>query len=152
LSRKYIDRVKSKRSSASMSCDLWGRDSARSPHDRWSQFFQSHDDITSARAKKSLCNGLCLRLAPCTDDITLYCTGSLITSAFVLGAGNILQLTDGLLYFLFFDLGFGWPLVLLPFAAMSFQRQFTGWLTQHHRLLTRISGTLLVMIGCLVFG
>jgi len=82
--------------------------------------------------------------------MTLPCTGPLITSAFVLGAGNILQLTDGLLYFLFFGLGFGWPLVLLPFAAMRFQRQFTGWLTQHHRLLTQISGVLLVIIG--VFG
>ncbi len=82
--------------------------------------------------------------------MTLPCTGPLITSAFVLGAGSILQLTDGLLYFLFFGLGFGWPLVLLPFAAMRFQRQFTSWLTKHHSLLTRISGILLVIIG--VFG
>lgn len=82
--------------------------------------------------------------------MTLPCTGPLITSAFVLGAGSILQLTDGLLYFLFFGLGFGWPLVLLPFAAMRFQRQFTRWLTQHHRLLERVSGILLVTIG--IFG
>jgi cytochrome c-type biogenesis protein len=82
--------------------------------------------------------------------MTLPCTGPLITSAFVLGAGNILQLTDGLFYFLFFGLGFGWPLMLLPFVAMRLQRQFTGWLSRHHDLLTRISGTLLVMIG--IFG
>lgn len=82
--------------------------------------------------------------------MTLPCTGPLITSAFVLGAGSLGQLTDGLLYFLFFGLGFGWPLVLLPFAAVRVQRQFTGWLTQHHTLLNRLSGTLLVIIG--LFG
>jgi cytochrome c-type biogenesis protein len=82
--------------------------------------------------------------------MTLPCTGPLITSAFVLGAGNLLQLTDGLLYFLFFGLGFGWPLVVLPFVAMRVQRQFTSWLTAHHTLLNRLSGLLLVIIG--VFG
>ena len=82
--------------------------------------------------------------------MTLPCTGPLITSAFVLGAGSIVQLTDGLLYFLFFGMGFGWPLVLLPFVAVRFQRQFTSWLTQHHGLLTRLSGILLVVIG--LFG
>jgi len=82
--------------------------------------------------------------------MTLPCTGPLITSAFVLGAGSLGQLTDGLLYFLFFGLGFGWPLVLLPVAAIRVQCQFTGWLTQHHTLLNRLSGTLLVIIG--LFG
>ncbi|NJR12623.1 hypothetical protein HC776_01695 [bacterium] len=82
--------------------------------------------------------------------MTLPCTGPLITSAFVLGAGSLLQLTDGLLYFLCFGLGFGWPLVLLPFAAVRVQRQFTGWLGRHHTTLTRLSGVLLVVIG--VFG
>ena len=82
--------------------------------------------------------------------MTLPCTGPLITSAFVLGAGNLLQLTDGLLYFLFFGLGFGWPLVVLPFVAMRVQRQFTSWLTAHHTLLNRLSGLLLIIIG--VFG
>jgi cytochrome c-type biogenesis protein len=82
--------------------------------------------------------------------MTLPCTGPLITSAFLLGAGDAAQLVDGLAYFLAFGLGFGWPLVLLPFVAMSLQRHFTGWLTRNHSILTRASGVLLVLIG--VFG
>jgi cytochrome c-type biogenesis protein len=82
--------------------------------------------------------------------MTLPCTGPLITSAFLLGAGDAAQLADGLAYFLAFGLGFGWPLVLLPFVAMSLQRHFTGWLTRNHSILTRASGVLLVLIG--VFG
>jgi cytochrome c-type biogenesis protein len=82
--------------------------------------------------------------------MTLPCTGPLITSAFVLGAGSIVQLADGLLYFLWFGLGFGWPLVLLPFVALRLQRHFTGWLTRNHSVLTRASGALLLVIG--VFG
>lgn len=82
--------------------------------------------------------------------MTLPCTGPLITSAFVLGAGNTALLADGLLYFLAFGLGFGWPLVLLPLLAASAQRRFTGWLSANYRLLTRISGALLLAIG--LFG
>lgn len=79
--------------------------------------------------------------------MTLPCTGPLITSAFVVGAASFSALADGLLYFLFFGLGFGWPLVVLPFFAMSVQRQFTGWLNEHHLLLTRVSGVLLLLVG-----
>lgn len=82
--------------------------------------------------------------------VTLPCTGPLITSVFLLGADNFAQLSDGLLYFLAFGLGFGWVLVALPFFAAAFQRRFTGWITANYRLLTRISGLLLVAIG--VFG
>ncbi|MCA9921005.1 MAG: hypothetical protein KC421_01465, partial [Anaerolineales bacterium] len=62
----------------------------------------------------------------------------------------VAQLTDSLTYFFAFGLGFGWPLVLLPFIALSFQRRFTKWMTQNYKLLTRISGVLLVAIG--IFG
>jgi cytochrome c-type biogenesis protein len=81
--------------------------------------------------------------------MTLPCTGPLITSAFVLGVGNAGQLANGLLYFLFFGLGFGWPLVLLPLIALGAQRWLTGWLSRNHRLLARVSGVLLVGIGVL---
>nr|MCU0494775.1 hypothetical protein [Chloroflexaceae bacterium] len=57
--------------------------------------------------------------------MTLPCTGPLIVSAFVIGAGNVASLADGLAYFLAFGLGFGWPLVLLPLLALSAQRRFT---------------------------
>ena len=81
--------------------------------------------------------------------MTLPCTGPLIVSAFLLGAGSLANLTSSLAYFLAFGLGFGWPLVLLPFIAAPFQRRFTRWLTQNYKLLTRLSGALLVGIGVL---
>ncbi|MBK8032159.1 MAG: hypothetical protein IPK17_22310, partial [Chloroflexi bacterium] len=82
--------------------------------------------------------------------MTLPCTGPLITSAFLLGADNFAVLADGLLYFLFFGLGFGWVLVVLPFLAGTLQRQFTRWITGNYKLLTRFSGAILVFIA--VFG
>ena len=81
--------------------------------------------------------------------MTLPCAGPIILSAFLLGAGSFAALGDGLIFFLAFGLGFGWPLVLLPFLAMPFQRRFTKWMTQHYGLLTRVSGALLVAIGLL---
>lgn len=79
--------------------------------------------------------------------MTLPCTGPVILSAFVLGVGNLGNLAGGLSYFFAFGLGFGWPLVLLPFIALPLQRRFTGWLAQNHTLMTRISGGLLILIG-----
>ena len=82
--------------------------------------------------------------------MTLPCTGPVVVSAFLLGAGSAAALTSSLLYFFAFGLGFGWPLVLLPFVALPLQRRGVGWLTQNHTLLTRVSGVLLLGIG--VFG
>lgn len=82
--------------------------------------------------------------------MTLSCTGPVVVSAFLIGAGSASQLAGSLLYFFAFGLGFGWPMVLLPFAAMSLQRRGIHWLTERHKLLTRISGILLVGIG--LFG
>ena len=82
--------------------------------------------------------------------MTLPCTGPIILSAFLLGAGNTAELANGLAYFLAFGLGFGWPLVILPLFAMPLQRRATGWLTQNYKTLTRVSGLLLLGIG--VFG
>ncbi|MCP4428453.1 MAG: hypothetical protein GY803_28540 [Chloroflexi bacterium] len=82
--------------------------------------------------------------------MTLPCAGPIILSAFLLGAGSFAALGSSLAFFFVFGLGFGWPLVLLPFLAMPFQRRFTGWMTQNYKLLTRVSGALLVVIG--LFG
>lgn len=82
--------------------------------------------------------------------MTLPCTGPVVVSAFLLGAGSITMLADGLFYFFAFGLGFGWPLVLLPFLALPMQRKGVNWLRDNHRLLTRSSGALLVAIG--IFG
>jgi cytochrome c-type biogenesis protein len=82
--------------------------------------------------------------------MTLPCTGPIITSAFVLGASDSRLLVDGLVYFLFFGLGFGWLLVLLPLIALPVQRRLVGWLARNQRILNRASGILLVAVG--VFG
>ena len=82
--------------------------------------------------------------------MTLPCAGPLIVSAFVLGAGSIASLADGLLYALAFGLGFGWPLVALPLLAAPAQRHLTRWVVGRYSLLTRAAGMILVGIG--VFG
>lgn len=82
--------------------------------------------------------------------MTLPCAGPLVISAFLLGAGNVAQLSSSLLYFLAFGIGFGWPLVLLPLLTTPFQRYFTRWITANYKLLTRFSGALLLAIG--LFG
>lgn len=79
--------------------------------------------------------------------MTLPCTGSLILSTFVLGVGSVVSLLEGVLYFLAFGLGFGWPLVLLPFIALPLQHRFVGWLTANHRLVNLGVGLLLIGIG-----
>jgi cytochrome c-type biogenesis protein len=78
--------------------------------------------------------------------MTLPCTGPIILSAFLL-SGNTALFTSQLLYFTAFGLGFGWPLVVLPLVAAPFQKRTTKWLTQNYKLLTRISGILLLLIG-----
>lgn len=82
--------------------------------------------------------------------MTLPCTGPIILSAFLLGAGNTAELASGLAYFLAFGLGFGWPLVILPLFALPLQRRATSWLTRNYKSLTRVSGLLLLGIG--LFG
>jgi cytochrome c-type biogenesis protein len=83
--------------------------------------------------------------------MTLPCTGPLIVSAFLLGAGSAVSLADNLLYFLAFGLGFGWPLIVLPLIAFPLQRRFTGWWAKNYKVLTVGSGVLLVVIGIVGF-
>jgi cytochrome c-type biogenesis protein len=83
--------------------------------------------------------------------LTLPCTGPLVISAFVIGGvsgGGALW--DSLRYFLWFALGFGWPLVVLPLLAAPKQQAITRFLARHHRPVTVVSGVLLV--GIAVFG
>ncbi len=82
--------------------------------------------------------------------MTLPCTGPLIVSAFVLGIGDWSSLVDGILYFVAFGLGFGWPLVVLPFVAMPVQRSITSWLARHYAIVGRLSGALLIAVA--VYG
>lgn len=82
--------------------------------------------------------------------MTLPCTGPIITSAFLIGANDAGTLLNSLTYFLFFGLGFGWPLVVLPLIALPVQRRIVGWLARNHRVLERASGILLISVG--IFG
>lgn len=82
--------------------------------------------------------------------MTLPCTGPIITSAFLIGANDAGTLFNSLTYFLFFGLGFGWPLVILPLIALPVQRRIVGWLARNHRVLERASGILLISVG--IFG
>ena len=84
--------------------------------------------------------------------MTLPCAGPLVISAFLLGADSSQALAGSLMYFFFFGLGFGWPLVVLPLVAQPFQRRFTQWTTGHYRLLTTVSGALLLTIGIAGFA
>lgn len=80
--------------------------------------------------------------------LTLPCTGPLIISAFVVGGvAGTGELVDGLVYFLFFGLGFGWPLVLLPLLAAPTQQRMTRFLTRNHRAITILSGVLLLGVA-----
>lgn len=81
--------------------------------------------------------------------MTLPCTGPIIISAFTIGSG-VGDVANGLLFFLFFGLGFGWPLVVLPLLAASFQRRIVSVLAHHHHVLTRAAGVLLIAVG--IFG
>jgi cytochrome c-type biogenesis protein len=83
--------------------------------------------------------------------MTLPCTGPLVVSAFVIGGvSGSDALVESLTYFVFYALGFGWPLVVLPVLAASSQRQITHFLVRHHRAIELISAALL--IGIAVFG
>lgn len=83
--------------------------------------------------------------------MTLPCVGPLITAAFSVGAvSGTGALVDGVLFFLFFGLGFGWPLAALPLVALPAQRRLVRWLAQNHTLMNRASGLLLIAVG--VFG
>jgi cytochrome c-type biogenesis protein len=84
--------------------------------------------------------------------LTLPCTGPLIISAFVIGGisgGG--ALFESLRYFVWFALGFGWPLVVLPLLAAPKQQAITRFLGRHHRVITVGSGLLLVGISVVGF-
>ncbi len=79
--------------------------------------------------------------------MTLPCTGPVIISAFVLGVGSAAALSESLLYFLAFGLGFGWPLLVLPLVAMPAQRVVTRWLAGNTAVLGRLAGVLMLAIA-----
>jgi cytochrome c-type biogenesis protein len=82
--------------------------------------------------------------------MTLPCTGPIVVSAFVLGGvSGTGALVDQLWYFVAFALGFGWPLVLLPFLAVPLQRRLTRWMARHHRAVSVASGVLMLAVAAI---
>jgi len=79
--------------------------------------------------------------------MTLPCTGPILITAFAVGLDGGGSLGVEMAYVIAYGLGFGWPLVVLPFFAVEAQRRFTRALTTRHLLLTRLSGVLLIIIG-----
>ncbi|MBP8251276.1 MAG: hypothetical protein KAX40_02850 [Herpetosiphon sp.] len=82
--------------------------------------------------------------------LTLPCTGPLIISALVLGTGDAVALFDGIMYFLAFGLGFGWPLVALSLMTASVGRSFALWIARRSHVIHRVAGV--ILIGIALFG
>lgn len=82
--------------------------------------------------------------------MTLPCTGPIVVSAFVLGGvSGTSALLDQLGYFVAFALGFGWPLVVLPFFAVPLQRRMTRWMAVHHRAISVASGVIMLAVAAI---
>lgn len=80
--------------------------------------------------------------------LTLPCIGPLVIAAFTLGTvGGTGKTISALGYVVTFGLGFGWPLVVIPFLAIPLQRRALRVLTRHHRIVTILSGALLVVVA-----
>ncbi len=82
--------------------------------------------------------------------MTLPCTAPVIATAFLYGAGTFEGLRDGVIYFLAFGVGFGWPLMLLPILALPFQRRLVRLLARNNKPISRASGVLMIAVG--IFG
>jgi cytochrome c-type biogenesis protein len=81
--------------------------------------------------------------------MTLPCSGPLVIGVFAAGADPRF-ISEGVLYVLAFGLGFGLPLVLLPFLADGVRTRLLRWMTRHHKTLMRVAGLLLIAVG--IFG
>jgi cytochrome c-type biogenesis protein len=93
-------------------------------------------------------NGTAFVYGMMLGPMTLPCTGPLIISAFVIGgASGTGALLDSVAYFIAFGLGFGWPLVLLPMIAAPLQRRMTRFLTSNHKVISIVSGVLLIAVA-----
>lgn len=82
--------------------------------------------------------------------MTLPCTGALVVGVFTYGVTDVASAFDSVAYFVLFGLGFGLPLVILPWLAEPVRKQALRWLVSHHVLLERIAGLLLIAVG--IFG
>jgi len=78
--------------------------------------------------------------------ITLPCSSTLLIGVFA-NAASLTDALDGIRYFLLFGLGFGLPLLVLPLLSDPVRKSMLQWMTDHARLLARLSGLVLIGIG-----
>lgn len=82
--------------------------------------------------------------------MTLPCSGPLVVGVFAASVDAASAL-DGILYTVMFGLGFGLPLVVLPLLADPVRKTLIRWMTNHHVLLMRVAGLLLILVGVIGF-
>ncbi|MEP7288411.1 MAG: cytochrome c biogenesis protein CcdA [Chloroflexota bacterium] len=78
--------------------------------------------------------------------MALPCSGALVVGAFA-NAVSVQSALDGIGYFVLFGLGFGFPLLVLPFLADPVRKWLIKWMLDHHILLAKIAGAILIVIG-----
>jgi cytochrome c-type biogenesis protein len=81
--------------------------------------------------------------------MTMPCSGPLVIGVFAAGADTKFVL-EGIAYTLLFGLGFGLPLVVIPFLAEPVRDRLMRWMIRHHTTMMRVAGVLLVLVG--IFG
>ena len=82
--------------------------------------------------------------------ITLPCSGALVVSIFTLSLA-LDSLTQRLAFFLVFGLGLGVPLLALSLLAQSRSTGFLRLFTRHERVVSRVSGLVLILVGVVDF-
>jgi cytochrome c-type biogenesis protein len=83
--------------------------------------------------------------------MTLPCSGPLIVGVFAYSTADPRSLLDGIVYVLAFGLGFGLPLLVLPFLTEATRKFVLQKMMVHQRLLARVAGVLLIGIGTIGF-
>ena len=83
--------------------------------------------------------------------MTLPCSGPMLVSAFALSS-DATFIAESVLYIVAFGIGFGLPLVLLPFLGDLARKQILGFLNKYHDPIARLSGVVLIAIGVWQFA
>ena len=82
--------------------------------------------------------------------IALPCSGPLLVSIFSISL-SAREALPQIALFLVFGLGFGLPLLLISLVAGARQALLTRWFLRHERVVSRVSGAVLVLVGSLDF-
>ncbi len=83
--------------------------------------------------------------------IALPCSGALLVAIFTLST-TIGTFAERIAFFLFFGLGFGLPLLAISLLAEARQRALVRAFTQHHTVVSRAAGGVLVLVGAWDFA